>query len=156
MRKNDFSGNSTYDFKNLFVLFFSTISVYFNSLFNPFVWDDLSLISENFLIRNFKFLLSFFKTDIFLSNSNFYRPIQMFFYTLVYKLSGQNPVGYHLLNIFFHSGCSILIYLLLKKIYQDKISFLVSLLWAIHPINSESITYISGTADPLFLFFGLL
>jgi len=43
----------------------------------------------------------------------------------------------------------------LRDIYGEKISFLVSILWAIHPVNSEAITYISGTADPLFLFFGL-
>jgi len=44
----------------------------------------------------------------------------------------------------------------LKEIYGEKVSFLASLLWAIHPIHTEAITYISGTADPLFLFFGLL
>ncbi|MCM8809443.1 MAG: hypothetical protein NC934_04645, partial [Candidatus Omnitrophica bacterium] len=112
MRKNDFLRKSTYDFKVIFFLFSSTILVYLNSIFNPFIWDDLSLIHENFFIRSFKFLPLFFKTDIFLSTSNFYRPIQTLSYSLIYKLFRLNPIGYHLLNIFLHSGCAILIYLL--------------------------------------------
>ncbi|MCM8802954.1 MAG: hypothetical protein NC827_06570, partial [Candidatus Omnitrophica bacterium] len=110
MRKNDFLRNSTYNY--IFFLFSFTTLVYFNSIFNPFIWDDLSLISENFLIRSFKFFPLYFKTDIFLSTSNFYRPLQTLIYAFIYKISGFIPVGYHLINIFFHSGCAILIYLL--------------------------------------------
>ncbi|MCX7917710.1 MAG: hypothetical protein N2589_06250, partial [bacterium] len=141
------------------IIWFLTSSIFFvylNSIFNPFIWDDFSLIYENPFIKSFKFLLHFFNTDIFLSASNFYRPIQMFFYALVYRIFKDNPIGYHLLNILFHSGCAILVYLLLRKIYGERVSFLVALVWGIHPINTEAITYISGTADPLFLFFGLL
>jgi tetratricopeptide (TPR) repeat protein len=136
-----------------------TIFVYLNSIFNPFIWDDLSLIKENYLIKNLKNFFIFFKTDLYKgvnSTSTFYRPLQALSYAIIYKIFKLNPVGYHLLNIFLHTGCAILIFILLRDIYGEKISFFVSLLWAIHPVNTEAITYISGTADPLFLFFGLL
>ena len=135
-----------------------TILVYLNSILNPLIWDDLSLIKENYLIKNLKNLFIFFKTDLYKganSQSTFYRPLQALSYSLIYKFFKLSPVPYHLLNIFLHISCAILTFILLKEIYGEKISFLVSVLWAIHPINTEAITYISGTADPLFLFFGL-
>jgi tetratricopeptide (TPR) repeat protein len=136
-----------------------TIFVYLNSIFNPFIWDDLSLIKENYLIKNLKNFFIFFKTDLYKgvnSTSTFYRPLQALSYALIYRFFKLSPIPYHLLNIFLHTGCAILIFVLLRDIYGEKISFFVSLLWAIHPVNTEAITYISGTADPLFLFFGLL
>jgi len=139
---------------SIIILF--TFLVYFNSLFNPFIWDDISLIVENTFIRNLKISLLSFTKDIYTGFSKFYRPLQIISYAFVYKIFKLKPIGYHLLNIFFHSGCGVLIYFLLKNIYGKKISFLTGLLWAIHPVNTEAITYISGTADPSFLFFGLL
>jgi tetratricopeptide (TPR) repeat protein len=141
----------------IFLIFFITFLVYFNSIFNPFIWDDFSLIVNNPYIRSFKNFKFYFITDLFRGgSSNFYRPLQTISYAIIYKIFKLNPVGYHLLNIFLHTGCAILIFVLLRDIYGEKISFFVSLLWAIHPVNTEAITYISGTADPLFLFFGLL
>jgi len=142
--------------KFVFIIAFVGLFVYLNSIFNPFIWDDISLIVENPYIKNLKFFSNCFKTDIYMKFSSFYRPLQIIFYSLIYKISKLNPIGYHLLNIFLHIGCAILIFILLKEIYSEKISFLVSVLWVIHPINTEAITYISGTADPLFLLFGLL
>ena len=136
-----------------------TILVYLNSIFNPLIWDDLFLIKENYLIKNLKNFFIFFKTDLYKganSQSTFYRPLQALSYSLIYKFFKLSPVPYHLLNIFLHISCAILTFILLKEIYGEKISFLVSILWTIHPINTEAITYISGTADPLFLFFGLI
>ena len=142
--------------KLIFLITFSCLFVYLNSIFNPFIWDDISLIVENPYIKNLRFFPDYFKTDIYIKFSNFYRPLQTFSYTIIYKIFKFNPVGYHILNIFLHASCAILIFILLKDIYGEKISFLVSVLWAIHPVNTEAITYISGTADPLFLLFGLL
>jgi Gpi18-like mannosyltransferase len=142
--------------KLFFLIAFYLSVVYLNSIFNPFIWDDISLIVENPYIKNLRFFPEYFKTDIYIKFSNFYRPLQTISYAIVYKIFKLNPVGYHILNIFLHASCAILIFILLKDIYGEKISFLVSVLWAIHPVNTEAITYISGTADPLFLLFGLL
>ncbi|MCM8817972.1 MAG: hypothetical protein NC915_00585, partial [Candidatus Omnitrophica bacterium] len=120
-------------------LFVISFLVYFNSTFNPFIWDDFSLIVENPYVKNFKLSFSSFGKDIYLEVSNFYRPLQIIIYSIVYKLFKLNPVGYHFLNIFLHTGCAILFFLLLKEVYGERISFLASLLWAIHPVNTEAI-----------------
>ncbi|MCM8772470.1 MAG: tetratricopeptide repeat protein [Candidatus Omnitrophica bacterium] len=145
--------------KILFFLGIFSSIVYFNSIFNPFIFDDYGLIIENTFIKNFKYLKLLFTTNLYEGAGEktlFYRPLQSLSYALIYKFFKLNPIPYHLLNIFLHIGCSILFFLLLKEIYGERIAFLSSLLWAIHPINTEAVTYIAGLADPLFLFFGLL
>jgi len=140
-------------------IFLTVFFVYINSVLNPFIFDDLRLIVNNPFIKSFRFLKYYFTTNLLEGigeKTLFYRPLQTLSYALIYKIFKLNPSGYHLLNIILHCACAILIFLLLKEIYGERISFLVSLLWGIHPVNSEAITYISGTADPLFLFFGLL
>jgi tetratricopeptide (TPR) repeat protein len=140
-------------------IFLTVFFVYINSVLNPFIFDDLRLIVNNPFIKSFRFLKYYFTTNLLEGigeKTLFYRPLHTLFYALIYKIFKLNPSGYHLLNIILHCACAILIFLLLKEIYGERISFLVSLLWGIHPVNSEAITYISGTADPLFLFFGLL
>ncbi|MCM8808210.1 MAG: hypothetical protein NC926_09795, partial [Candidatus Omnitrophica bacterium] len=137
--------------KILFFLGIFSSIVYFNSIFNPFIFDDYGLIIENTFIKNFKYLKLLFTTNLYEGAGEktlFYRPLQSLSYALIYKFFKLNPIPYHLLNIFLHIGCSILFFLLLKEIYGERIAFLSSLLWAIHPINTEAVTYIAGLADP--------
>ena len=143
--------------RNVLILFLVVMAVYVNSIFNPFIFDDTFLVTGNAYIKNFGNFPYYFTHSLFMGGQlDFYRPMQTILYAVIYHLFGLNVVPYHLLNIFLHAGNAILIYVLLKKIYSEKISLLVSVLWAIHPIQTEAITYISGTAEPLFLFFTLL
>ncbi|MCM8808434.1 MAG: hypothetical protein NC926_10975, partial [Candidatus Omnitrophica bacterium] len=96
----------------LFISLF-TFFVYLNSIINPLIWDDFSLIKENYLIKSFKNFFVFFKTDLYEganAASTFYRPLQSLSYALIYKFFKLNPIPYHLLNIFLHIGCSILFF----------------------------------------------
>ncbi|MCM8803134.1 MAG: hypothetical protein NC827_07495, partial [Candidatus Omnitrophica bacterium] len=98
--------------KNELILFLIVLFVYINSIFNPFIFDDYYLIINNSFIKNFKFFKKYFTTNLFAGGGEkglFYRPLQTLIYAFIYKISGFIPVGYHLINIFFHSGCAILI-----------------------------------------------
>ncbi|MGC8977533.1 MAG: hypothetical protein ACP5OB_07955, partial [Candidatus Ratteibacteria bacterium] len=102
--------------KKLIVLFLVSFFVYINSILNPLIWDDLSLIKENYLIKSLKNFFVFFKTDLYKganSLSTFYRPLQALSYSLIYKFFKLNPIPYHLLNIFLHIGCCLLFFILL-------------------------------------------
>ncbi|MCM8785472.1 MAG: hypothetical protein NC899_04415, partial [Candidatus Omnitrophica bacterium] len=73
------------------------------------------LIVQNPFIKSFKFIKFYFTKNLLEGvgeRTTFYRPLQTLIYAFIYKISGFIPVGYHLINIFFHSGCAILIYLL--------------------------------------------
>ncbi|MCL5408797.1 MAG: tetratricopeptide repeat protein [Candidatus Omnitrophica bacterium] len=143
--------------RNIIIIFLAVMAVYINAIFNPFIFDDFALVVNNPYIKNFLNFPYYWTHNLFINGtSGFYRPLQTILYAVIYHLFGLNVVSYHLLNIFLHAGNAILIYILLKKLYSEKVSFLISLLWAIHPIQTQAVTYMSGTADPLCLFWTLL
>ncbi|MEK6876444.1 MAG: tetratricopeptide repeat protein, partial [Nanoarchaeota archaeon] len=156
---------------------------YFNALTSPFIWDDVGLVSNNYLIKDAKYIGKIFLTDLFNLQSegcNFYRPMQALSYMLDYQIWGLNPFGYHLTNVILHVLNAILVYLLLMNIMlqatgyrlqakslqlgacsleRNYIPFLTALFWVAHPIHVEAVTYIAGRADillGLFLFLALI
>ena len=72
---------------------------------------------------------------------------------------GHDPVGYHLVNVLLHIGCGLLIYRILSRAgIEEKrhLPFLTAMLFLVHPIQTEAVTYISGRASGLMAFFYLL
>jgi tetratricopeptide (TPR) repeat protein len=89
--------------------------------------------------------------------TNWFRPVRTLSLTIDYLLWGLNPAGYHLTNILIHSVNSFLVFVLALKIAGDaRTSLLAALLFAVHPIQTDAVTYISGRRDILFTLFYLL
>ena len=146
-----------------------TSIVYANSLINSFVWDDFIVIVNNDFIKSWKNFPSIFSREYLASTSEVndlemdnigsgessYRPVVTTSYFIDYSLWKLNPFGYHLTNLFLHIFNVILLYLLLNLIVKNKkIALLVSLLFALHPVNAEAVNCISFREDLLvFLFF---
>jgi hypothetical protein len=128
------------------------------------VIDDL-LIVNNRLIQSignfFRFFSSSSTAGAYLGNtSNFYRPLQMAAYTIIYQIFGLNSWAYHLFSISLHIVNSFLVFLLLGRFSFSRLgSFMAAALFLVHPVQAEAVSYISGLADPLavlFLLLGLL
>lgn len=134
--------------------------VYANVYENVFLYDDEFLIQRNALIRSWSGFWTIFTTSSTGgtgSVDSFYRPIQGFFYLVVYSIFGEDPVGFHFLNVFLHALNAILVFGLgLKLKFDPRASFFAALLWAVHPIHTEAVTYMSATADPSYAFFVML
>ena len=130
---------------------------YSNTLNNPFLFDDGLLVTRNELLRSWETFGQLFTastTEGAHIKGGFFRPLQNILYFFVYQIFGEEPVGFHLLNTALHATNAGLVYLLGKKLGFNPIAcFFASLIWAVHPIHTEAITYISGTADPLYSFF---
>lgn len=137
-------------------------AAYFNTLFFNFVCDDNSLIVDNPYIRAFKFLPLFFTHDIWnisleAISSGYYRPLLGASFMLDYALWQTNPFGYHLTNLIFHILVTILVFLLVEMLFKNRVIALSSaLLFSVHPIHTEAVSFISGRVDVLCLFFFLL
>lgn len=133
---------------------------YVNIYSHQFLWDDEFLIQENVFIRSWKNLPQIFSTCSGAGAGrldNFYRPMQLVVYTTVHSLFGFQPWAFLLTNVLFHLAAGVLIFLLIKKIFKKNLlAFLTALFWIIHPVQTEAVTYISGIADPLFVFFSLI
>lgn len=141
----------------LALILFTTIFIYSPSFKNPFIWDDFHLVVNDENIKSFNNLPIIFKTHLYqhIGGSNFYRPIQSLSFMLDYSIWKLKPFGYHLTNLFFHLLTVILVYFFVRRIFDDTTGLLTSLIFAVHPINTEAITYIAGRADPLSAFFFL-
>ncbi len=127
--------------------------VYGNSLGNEFVFDDLDQVVNKYSIQSFKNIpdilgLTGDKPD--------YRPIRTISYCIDYFFSGLNPAGYHVFNIFYHIVASMILYLIAGHLLKNhKIALITAILFAVHPVHTDAVTYISGRRDVLSTLFYL-
>jgi len=133
---------------------------YFNSLANPFIWDDQALVVKNTLIRSVQNLPLTFTNDLYFGvtiGSNFYRPLQTISYIFDYHFWQLNPFGYHLTNIILQAAVSFLVFLLVFKLLSNlAVSIAAAALFATSPLHTEAVTYISGRAEMLMGIFVIL
>ncbi|MDD2689141.1 MAG: tetratricopeptide repeat protein [Candidatus Omnitrophica bacterium] len=138
---------------------------YFNSLFSLFVWDDNIFLVSTPYLRSFKFLPEFFKYDFWKVGphfaegkfSTYNRPFLAASFMFDNLLWGTKVFGFHLSNLILHTMVSILIFLLVDKLTKSRfISLFSALLFSVHPIHSESVSFISGRVDVIALLFLLL
>ncbi len=122
--------------------------IYANSLGNDFVFDDLFTVVNNRTVLNFTF--SRLLTDWF-------RPLRDLSLAIDYWLWGLHPSGFRLTNILLHSFNSFLVFLVaLEVLRAPRAALMASLFFAVHPVQTEAVAYISGRRDVLFTFFYLL
>ena len=156
------------------IIFILCFILYSNTLFNDFVYDDNFQIKENFWIRDLRFIPQMFLKDVWNFRSpdwisNYYRPMMHVIFLLSYQIFSLKPWGYHLVNILFHAGVSIMVFLvtgeLLKHLKSDElpknnvflsIPFVTAIIFAIHPIHSEVVAWISAIPDLSYSLFYLL
>lgn len=130
------------------------IIVYFNCLFNGFVWDDLTYIIHYPLINSLNILDIFGKN--FYNLGSQYRPIPLLYFSILYYLFTTSSFYYHIFQLLIHLTNVVLIYLLFKKFLNNIVSFFMSLIFLVHPIQVESVSYIASAGNPLFCLFGLI
>lgn len=145
----------------LLVLSLIGIFIYYQVINAPFLFDDNLLIEKNVLIRSLKNFFLFFSIDssegAFLSSSQFYRPFQYLSYALIYSIFKFNPVPYHLLLIVLHILNSFLVFYLISELRLKRLgAFFAALIFLVHPVQVEAVSYVSGLADPMSFFFVFL
>ena len=132
----------------LLLIVFVTYLAYSNILDNEFVWDDNYFIVSWEQIRDFGNAPDLLKGELPPGQGGVYRPIRSVSYATSYHLFGTNPLGYHLQSITIHLLCTILIYLIILKMTQKSIlALMTSLLFGVHPIHTEAITFITTSFD---------
>lgn len=129
-----------------FLLLFITFIVYLNSFFGAFQFDDYNVIVFNPSVHSFSAWFSDISYGI--------RLLLKLTYTLNW-ISGFGIFGFHLFNLAIHLANTTFIYLLSLRLTNKKTAFLASILFAIHPVATEAVTYISGRSTSLMSFFYL-
>ena len=145
-------------------LFFSILALltliliaYANTLFSPFNFDDQALLQQVVLNDPKGF------TQIWPLR---YRHLLYFSFSFNHSLSGLDTFSYHLTNLLFHFLTSVVVLLIVFKTFgkntqwENKtvlgLSVTTALLFALNPLHTEAVTYISGRASGIGGFFYLL
>jgi len=135
----------------------ATFSVYLQVKDHEFVnFDDNVLVTESSLVQaglTNENIIRVFTTTHF----GGWLPINSISYMLDYQLYGLNPKGFLLTNLFFHIANSLLLFLVLCRmtgaIWQ---SAFVAAMFALHPLNVESVAWVAERKNVLSTFFLLL
>jgi tetratricopeptide (TPR) repeat protein len=150
----------------LFILPILLLIIYAESLGHPFYFDDTSNITENPHIRLEEFNLVGLKRVISGGHLTS-RPVANLSFALNYLFGGYNPTLYRLVNILIHGLNGLLLFQLLlltlrmpaSAIPRDKVhllAYVTALIWLVHPLHIQSVTYIVQRMNSLAAMFYLL
>ncbi len=134
--------------------------VYANTLQNGMFWDDNDGILNNTYVHDFR-AGKFFSENLVAGagfESNYWRPLLLFLYSIQWNIWGAWNPGFHFVNFFIHFLNALLVFFLFRKMTKlpPTLLFVVSLIFLVHPLQTEAVTYVSGLGDPLSFLFILL
>lgn len=121
-------------FKNRVVilgLIVISVVVYFNSLTGQLVSDDYPAFRDNTRIRN---MSSSFRT----------LHLQNIIYSISLKVFGVNPIPLHVFSLILHITAVLLVFIFVSMLFGRKVGSITGFLFAVHPINSEAVSWISA------------
>lgn len=138
-------------------LAFVTLGIYYPAILGEFfILDDLIRLKSlvNAGTMDFSEFLGFGASNVYR------RPATLLVHYGIYKIAGDQPTVYHLFNVILHVANGILIYSLISFLLNQKnrISFyglLAALIFILHPVNVESVAWISGNSGVMATFFVL-
>jgi hypothetical protein len=126
-------------------------AAYMPAIQGGFVWDDNRYVTANPLLTAPDGLYRiWFSTDA----PSQYFPLVYTTFRVEYQLWGLNPAGYHAVNVAIHSINALLLWLVLRRLGTPG-AWLASAVFALHPVNVESVAWITERKNVLMLFFSL-
>lgn len=149
--------NHSSRFQLAIILIFSAAVLAFSpSLNHSFVWDDHLYITDRQHITppTLKNLIS---GNHPISTNPVYRPLRDLQYPLFYAFFAANPLPYHLYTILLHATISVLVLLFFTRLkLPPTAAFLGALVFALHPIHTEAVAWITAGFDLIYALFYLL
>jgi tetratricopeptide (TPR) repeat protein len=139
---------------------------YHNSLGGPFIFDDVMNIRNNFQLRRLWPIWDAMWGPLGTGVAG--RPVVQLSFALNYALHGLAVTGYHVTNLALHVATALLLYAVLRRMLISPrlkpsfgrnaglLAFLAALVWQVHPLLSDSVTYLSGRTEILGALFMLL
>ena len=148
------------------VLVVAIAVAYFPSFRAPFIFDDLTSIPGNGNIKSLWPLSQSLQGPPATTVSG--RPVICLTLAINYAMGGLNPFGYHVFNLLVHICCSVLAFLILRGVFRterlrdsfwetaDWYALAITTIWALHPLATETVTYVIQRTESVMAFFYLL
>ncbi len=140
------------------ILAIVSFAVYANALQNEFVFDDESVVQGDPTITSLSNIPKFFTGELGFHKviGSYFRPVVSTSYAIDYSIWKLNPMGYHLTNIIIHI-INVLLFLTLlllvfeksQSAYKEYAILIAALIFAVHPIHTEVVAWVSGRTDGL-------
>ncbi|MCX7014883.1 MAG: DUF1736 domain-containing protein, partial [Candidatus Sumerlaeota bacterium] len=141
-------------------IFLAATLVYANSLGNEFAFDDVAVVAHDLRIRHLDRPRGIFLTSYWndLTKGMEYRPLTILSYALNYAAAktlrgdgaGLYPRGFHLTNVLLHGLVSCLAAWMVAGLFGRRmLGAATGLLFALHPIHTETVAGVVGRAELL-------
>jgi tetratricopeptide (TPR) repeat protein len=137
---------------------------YYNALENGFVFDDFLVVVDNPAVRTSHSLFALLGDPLLLGE----RPLRTLSYVIDYRLGGMQPWVFHVSNVLYHWITACFVFLVAFRLtnaaaagtevdaaeektvaWRWRPALFITLLWAMHPVQTDSVTYIAGRRDVL-------
>jgi tetratricopeptide (TPR) repeat protein len=128
-----------------------TLVAYLPALLGQFVWDDDHYVTNNLLLRSLKGLWQIWSVP---GATPQYYPLTFTSFWVDYHLWQLNPLGYHLINVLLQALNAILLWTILRRLNVPG-AWLAAAVFAVHPVNVESVAWITERKNMLAGFFFL-
>ena len=132
--------------------------VYVNTLANELVWDDIGLREFIAITVHKGGLPALLRAEFFLERPlGYYRPLVLLSLWLDGQFSPVFPIAYHATNVVLHSINTGLAFAVLTRwLPSPTAATLGAILFAVHPVHTESVAFVSGRTDLLACAFVLI
>ncbi len=152
-------GDRSAHLKRIILIAAITFIAYSNSFDSAFHFDDYSsIIAYPYIKSIYNIPYFFYYNGAPLTG----RPVTMATFAINFEIGGLDPSSYHHVNFFIHLSNAILVYILLLLTLKNRvteymnISFFASIMFAVHPVQTQAVTYVVQRAEILSAFFYLL
>lgn len=134
------------------------VLLYVNVIDGAFVYDDVRQITKNPLIQDSSQIWRALSSDVWayksggnIAASNYWRPTFVLWLIINFKLFGiDSSTGWHITNILLNACVIALAYFFLRRLEVSRIiAGAIVLVFAAHPVHTESVAWISGSPDLL-------
>lgn len=130
------------------------VAVYANSLANGFVWDDPIIVERQLAVFRSLGDVLITPRGIPQYSPDYYRPTTTVSYLLDSRLGGDDPLAFHASVVLAHALVSILVALLCRSMLPltaaaERAAVAAGLLFAVHPLHTESVAWAAGRSDVL-------
>ena len=133
-----------------------TLIVFFPTLLNNLTnWDDRVYVNENPYIKAFSWEnMKWIFSNSFMGN---YHPLTMISLAIDYHINKFNPFTFHFTNLLLHTCNAVLVFLVIFALTgKMNLSVIAGLLFGVHTLHVESVSWVSERKDVLYAFFYLI
>jgi tetratricopeptide (TPR) repeat protein len=125
----------------------AAVFVYARTFAAGFIWDDDFYVWNNPTLKTLGGIFDIWFRPLSIPQ---YYPLVHTTYWLEYRLWGDHPAGYHVVNVLLHAGNAVLLWFVLRRL-DVPAAWLGALLFAVHPVGVESVAWVTERKNTLSL-----